>query len=160
METTFNEIVKGLKENLETLPHTHVSGKFEQRFCPYIQFVRVDFLDEKDWPHNIAQNSVYITFEIDLQSKKVKVFDNGHIYLTKADMDNSYLCMAGLKTICQTLGGKWLRTFSYKDSKAVIKKLTDFSNSTLKHVQTYTNNVYPYKEGVIDIYPPRAKKVG
>ena len=41
-------------------------------FCPELQYIRMDMLKKEDWPNHIADNSIYIMYEIDMRAKTAK----------------------------------------------------------------------------------------
>ena len=120
-------------------------------FCPELQFVRLDALDKKDWPHNISDNSVFLDFKINLREHSVEVFRCGHIYLTRHDQQTSYLAMCSMKKAHQFVGGKWFRRQSWKDEKDLANKLQKFWLSIAETLNKVTDG-YPYKQMTVDIY--------
>ena len=118
-------------------------------FCPYLTFVTFNALDAKDYPNGIAENSIYITFEIDLLNKKVVAFSSGSIYLSQADKlkpQYKYLCMKSMQKVLTDMGGKKFKKQSYKDMKQLAQKMNTYYNEVMNAVEEYTKG-YPYKEG-------------
>ena len=119
-------------------------------FCPYIIFVRLDALKREDWPNNIAENSIYIDFEIDLYNKKVSVFRSGSVWLSPYDKtlpQYKYLCMKSMQNVLVDNGGKKFRKQSYKDVKDLANKMQKYYKEVMTAVMDYTGG-YPYKEGI------------
>lgn len=118
-------------------------------FCPYIIFVRLDALKREDWPNNIAENSIYIDFEIDLYNKKVSVFRSGSVWLSPYDKSlpkYKYLCMKSMQNVLVDNGGKKFRKQNYKDMKDLAKKMQQYYAQVMEAVNDYTDG-YPYKQG-------------
>ena len=118
-------------------------------FCPYIIFVRLDALKREDWPNNIAENSIYIDFEIDLYNKKVSVFRSGSVWLSPYDKtlpQYKYLCMKSMQNVLVDNGGKKFRKQNYKDMKDLAKKMQQYYAQVMEAVNDYTDG-YPYKQG-------------
>ena len=127
-----------------------VTDKFDT-FCPHIQYIRMDMLEEEDWPNHIDRNSIFITYEIDTCAKTVEVSTCGHIYLSDEDSDKSHLAMCSMKHAHQAVGGKWFGRTKYKSAADLAKKMVDFYNSVKKTMEEVTNG-YPYKQMKINIY--------
>ena len=71
-------------------------------FCPYLRYLKFDALDKEDYPNGIADNSVFIMFEIDLFNKKVEVAQTGCIWLSPKDKtlpQYKYLCMKSMTDV-------------------------------------------------------------
>lgn len=130
-----------------TLP---ARGQFGS-FVPYQQWVRLDALNTTDWPNGIAENSIYISFKIDMKEHKFEVSDCGHIYLSEADQEASYLCMCSMRKAVEAMGGKWMRKSAYKDAEDLAKKVRDFWTQAIECVKQATGG-YPYKQMRINIY--------
>ena len=120
-----------------------VRGGFNSRLCPYIQHITIDALAKEDWPHRIAENSVYITLSVDLIEKKFEVSHSGAVYLNRAEMRTSNYAMAGLRRIAEAHGLKWLRKSKYKDPKDFATKVVKFWESLMAVVDEQTGG-YPY----------------
>lgn len=119
-------------------------------FCPYMQFVRLDALEEKDYPHNIDINSIYITFKVDYSVNKVEVHSCGHVYLSKKDKESErykYFAMKSMQDILVDNGGKKFRKCKFKDAKDLCEKMLNYFNTVMVEVEKYTEG-YPYKEGI------------
>ena len=118
-------------------------------FCPYIIFVRMDALKREDWPNGIAENSVFIDFEIDLFNKKVEVHGSGHIWLSPYDKTTpkyKYLCMKSMQNVLVDNGGKKFRKQGYKDMKDLANRMQKYYAQVMEAVNDYTDG-YPYKQG-------------
>lgn len=127
-----------------------VRGKFGT-FCPELQYVHLDMLECKDWPHGIAMNSVYIEFKIDFKLKQIEVGNFGHIELTDADKKKSYLCMCSVKAANAAAGGKWWRKCKYKSIEEAAQKMAKFYKQVCANIQQVTGG-YPYKQMKVNIY--------
>ena len=120
-------------------------------FCPELQYIRMDMLKEEDWPNHIGRNSIFITYDIDMCAKTVKVSTFGHIYLSNEDSKKSHLAMCSMKHAHQAVGGKWFRRTKYKSAADLAKKMITFYNSVKQTMEEVTDG-YPYKQMKINIY--------
>ena len=141
----FEDIVSALND----AGYTTTDG-FET-FCPELQYIRMDMLKKEDWPNHIADNSIYIMYEIDMRAKTVEVSRYGHIYLSDEDSDKSHLAMCSMKHAHQAVGGKWFRRTKYKSAADLAKKMITFYNSVKQTMEEVTDG-YPYKQMKINIY--------
>lgn len=140
-----NEIASKDRFVKQVIADTKISN-----FCPNIQYVRLDALEEKDYPYHIDRNSIYITFSVDYAAKKVEVHSCGHIYLSKADLETErykYYAMKSMQNVLVDNGGKKFRKYSFKDTKDLCKKMLDYFDKVMVEVEKYTGG-YPYKEGI------------
>lgn len=117
----------------------------------FLQFITMHYIDEKDYPHHIAQNSIYIEFRINHKTKQVTVTQSGHIWLTSEDQKKSYLAMTSIKHLMKHDNEKWFRTQHYKDIDSLAKKIADFYFSVGNVVRMRTTG-YPYTHMAINIY--------
>ena len=149
MKTEFDNIMQSLKK--ANIKHCEaVYGNFGE-FCPYVQYITLDALKPENWPNGIKQNSIYVTFKINLLNKKIEIHSSGHVWISKADKElyakDSYLAMHSMINICKRNGGKVMRKSSYKSVKEVTEKIIKAYNDIMEQVVDYTEG-YPYKEGV------------
>ena len=144
-KTQFEDIVSALNDAGYT-----TTDEFET-FCPELQYIRMDMLKKEDWPNHIADNSIYIMYEIDMRAKTVEVSKCGSIWLSKEDSKKSYLAMCSMKKAHQAVGGKWFRRTKYKSAADLAKKMVAFYNSVKQTMGEVTNG-YPYKQMKINIY--------
>ena len=150
-EESFNKIKSLL--TLDLLHHAKaVYGKYEMGLCPYLNFIRVDALESKDWFNGISQNSVYVTFEIDTLHNKVKILNCGHVYISDADKQayirDKYLAMHSMTEIAKRNGVKCIRQQSFKNEEECVQKICKLFNAIMDEVYDYTDGKYPYKKGV------------
>ena len=66
-KTQFEDIVSALNDAGYT-----TTDEFET-FCPELQYIRMDMLKKEDWPNHIAENSIFLKYEIDMRAKTVEV---------------------------------------------------------------------------------------
>ena len=144
-KTQFEDIVSALNDAGYT-----TTDKFGT-FCPELQYIRMDMLKGEDWPNNIAENSIFIEYKINMDEKTVEVSTCGHIYLSDEDSKKSYLAMCSMKQAHQAIGGKWFRRTKYKSSADLAKKMVAFYNSVKQTMEEVTTG-YPYKQMKINIY--------
>ena len=119
-------------------------------FCPYLRFVKFDALDKNDYPNGIAENSIFITFEIDLFNKKVEVHTNGCVWLSPKDKTTpkyKYLAMKSMQDVLVDKGGKKFRKQSFKDMPDLFKRMETYYKNVMQAVTEYTGG-YPYKNGI------------
>lgn len=144
-KTQFEDIISALNDAGYT-----TTDKFGT-FCPELQYIRMDMLQEEDWPNHIDRNSIFITYEIDMCAKTVEVSTFGHIYLSDEDSKKSHLAMCSMKQAHQAIGGKWFRRTKYKSAADLAKKMVTFYNSVKQTMEEVTDG-YPYKNMKINIY--------
>ena len=144
-ENIINEFSKRLPKG------TYLRGHGFESFFPRTQYLVLDALDKKDWPHNIDINSVFIGFKVDLLANTVEVFRQGHIWLTPADQKKSYLAMCSMRDAVKAQGGKWMRKTTFKSAEDLAKKVIDFYSNTMALIDKATGG-YPYKQMQINIY--------
>lgn len=126
-----------------------IIGRFGT-FCPYLQYIRFDALEVKDYPHNIDRNSIYLCFGIDWVEKKVELHSFGHVWLSPKDKATDkyrYLAMKSMIDIYLDKGGKKFRKTSFKSVTDLFEKLNNYYNVVMQAVTEYTGG-YPYKEGI------------
>jgi hypothetical protein len=139
-----------LKELLKNTTADHILMDKDNGFCPYIAYVTFDALNPKDYPHNIRDNSIYISFSIDFINRKVEVNHCGNIYLSEYDKtlpQYKYLCMKSMQDVLTDNGGKKFRKCSYKDMRDLANKMEKYYQQVMKEVKAYTGG-YPYKQGI------------
>lgn len=151
MEKNYKEMVQEIANEIKKLTPLAKQVKISTGgYCPYLCFIRIDALLEKDYPHNISDNSIYIDYEIDFNENKFEVFKVGHVYLSPKDLKTDkykYLCMKSITNILVDKGGKKMRKTKHKDNKTTAKKMADYFNEVMNAVIEYTGG-YPYKEGI------------
>lgn len=151
MEKNYKEMVQEIANEIKKLTPLAKQVKISTGgYCPYLCFIRIDALLEKDYPHNISDNSIYIDYEIDFNENKFEVFKVGHVYLSPKDLKTDkykYLCMKSMSNILVDKGGKKMRKTKHKDNKTTAKKMADYFNEVMNAVIEYTGG-YPYKEGI------------
>lgn len=118
---------------------------------PEVQYVTLDALRPDDWPNGIAENSVYVTFGIDMAMMTVECASCGHIWLTDEDKRKSYLAMCSIKKAHKAIGKTWMRKSKFKNTEDLAKKIDKFWSSVLETLDEVTGG-YPYKEMKINIY--------
>lgn len=151
MEKNYKEMVQEIANEIKKQVPLAKQVKISTGgYCSYLCFIRIDALLEKDYPHNISDNSIYIDYEIDFNENKFEVFRVGHVYLSPKDLKTDrykYLCMKSMSNILVDKGGKKMRKTKHKDCKTTAKKMADYFNEVMNAVIEYTGG-YPYKEGI------------
>lgn len=140
-----------LKDYMQTMVKNakHISVSEIGGLCPYLIFVTIDALDRKDYPNGIAENSSYLTFEIDLYSKKVELFRCGSVWLSPSDRQTDkyrYLAMKSMVNVLVDKGGSKFRKQSYKTMQDVTMKMAKYYDEVMNALEEYTGG-YPYYEG-------------
>ena len=140
----FEKMVETVKADTEA---RHVRGEFDGNFCPELQFIRLDAMDDKDFPHGIADNSVFLEFKVDLALQKVELFRQGHLWLTDEDREANprykYLAMKSMTQAHVDLDGKKFRKCGYKDAKDLQRKIEGYFREVMKSVVKHSGE-YPY----------------
>lgn len=146
----FTKVMNLLQSASNNITCKAVYGSF-QTFCAWTQYITLDALNKQDWPNGINENSIFITFKIDLASKKVEINRTGHVWISKQDKElyskDSYLAMHSMTEITRRNGGKVMRKSTYKDTKDLAKRIINAYESIMEQVIDYTGG-YPYKEGI------------
>ena len=146
----FAEVINLLQSASNNITYKTAYGSF-QTFCPWTQYITLDALNKEDWPNGIKENSVFITFKIDLASKKVEINRTGHVWISKQDKElypkDSYLAMHSMTEIAKRNGSKVMRKSIYKDTKDLAKRIINAFENIMEQVIDYTSG-YPYKEGI------------
>lgn len=148
-EKEFNNLLAIAKEQTTA---NHIIGEFSAAFSPYVQYITFDALDPKDYPNNIAQNSIYLTFAINYQTRKVELHSNGHCYISPKDKQSDkykYYAMRGMCDIAKVnYGVAKFRKQNFKDTKDLFNKMEKYYNAVMWAIKAYTGG-YPYKEGIV-----------
>lgn len=147
-----NEFEAILKLANEQSSANEVSGEFSDYLMPNMQYVKFDALKKEDWPHGIEENSVYLTFVIYLEAKKVKVSHKcGHVYLSPKDKETErykHLAMRSMTEIAQTdYKVKKFRLQGYKSTEDLCGKMEKYFKAVMDAISKYSGG-YPYKRGV------------
>lgn len=146
----FNKAVSLIKA-ASSNTYKAVYGNYERNFCPDISFITLDALEKNDWPNNIKENSVFITFEVDHISKKVSIHNSGHVWISEQDKEtypnDKYLAMHSMIEIAKRNGCKTMRKSAYKDAKDLANKIITAFENVMKEVKNYTGG-YPYERGI------------
>lgn len=148
MKTFFNEVIKELNSR-NILFCEQVRARFSD-FCPEIQYITLDALKTSDYPSNIAENSIFVCFKIDMQAKKIEVRETGHVYLSDSDLKTDkykYYCMKSMENILKDNGGKTFKKQGYKDVKNLCDKMEKYFIILMEETKKYTGG-YPYKRGI------------
>lgn len=148
-DTSFQEITEALKDASQKCSYLRqlLMDKKPSFLCHHLQFVRFDALDEKDYPHGIALNSVFLTFEINHQDKRIELHSYGHVSLNEEDKKTEkyrYYCMKSVIDVIKDNGGKKFRKQKFKDAQDAAKKMVDYFQMVMNEVDKYTGG-YPYK---------------
>ena len=146
----FEQIKNRLENNMPKYAK-RIIGNYTKLY-PRSQTIWIDALNKEDVPSNIAENSVYISFHIDLNENTFETFRCGCVWLTPEEQKQTYMSMASLKDIAKARGVKWLRKSKYKSVDDVCNKISKFYDEVLKAVDDYTQG-YPFKQGVGFVKP-------
>lgn len=149
----YNEIIKAIEDNAKNAKALkQIIRKDAYYISPETQFIRLDALEEKDYPSGLDRNSIYVCFRIDMDEKSVQIHSAGSVWISEADKEryegDRYMAMHPMLAITKRNGGKVMRKQRYKDSTDLAKKVIKAYNDIMAQVLDYTNFVYPYKNGV------------
>ena len=149
----YNEIIKAIEDNANNAKALkQIIRKDAYYISPETQFIRLDALEEKDYPSGIDRNSIYVCFRIDMDEKSVQIHSAGSVWISEADKEryegDRYMAMHPMLAITKRNGGKVMRKQRYKDSTDLAKKVIKAYNDIMAQVLDYTNYIYPYKNGV------------
>lgn len=145
-KNNFYEIKKAIEDNTKY----HVDGTFSTSFAPNLQYIKIDTLDETDWPNGISNNSVYFLFAFYFDNNKMELKSCGHVYLSPKDLKTEkykYLAMKSIVNVAVDKGGKKFKKQSFKTNEQAANKILSYVNEVMEYVKEYTGG-YPYKRGV------------
>lgn len=114
------------------------------------QLFRLDALYKEDYPHRIDDNSVYLTFEVDLEAHTIELWRYGNVWLSPSDLKTDrykYLAMKSMINVLVDNGGKKMRKSKFKTAADAARKMTDYFSTVMTEVIRYTGG-YPYKQGI------------
>lgn len=124
-----------------------INGTFRTSYYPNIQNVTFDALKEEDYPNHIKENSVFLTFSIDYESKKVELMRGGHIRISKEDKANDkykYLVMRGMIEIAKTnYNIPRFRKQTFKSPSDLFNRIESYFRAVMGAVTQYVGS-YPY----------------
>ena len=152
MEELYQSIVSECSESAKANATLKAIRSRYGTFYERLQYITFDALEEKDWPNNIGNNSVYIIFKVDLIDKKMEIHSCGHVWISSADKEkysrDKYKAMHSMIEIAKRNGVKPMRKQGFKDAKDFARKAVKAYNDIMEQVLDYTNGIYPYKNGV------------
>ena len=120
-------------------------------FCPNMYFITLDYLDKKDYPNGIAENTIYFSFLFDSDTNTLELRGSGHVWLSPSDQQTlqyKYLAMKSIQQIHVDFGGKKFRKAKLKNNSEIANKIFTFANAVMIDVVKYTGG-YPFKKGII-----------
>lgn len=138
-----------LNDCLNSLGLHNVAGFGE--FGPEWQRVTIRFTRLEDCENGIPENGMYVTFALKFTVNVFEVSGYGHIWLTKADAEKSFLCMCGLKNAWKATGRSWPRKSKFKTEEDLAARIAKICGTALE-VLDETTEGYPYKQMKINIY--------
>lgn len=142
----YNTLGEMMQQNMPERAN-RVIGCFKKGIVPALQFIGWEALKKEDIPHNIADNGIFIEFEIDFKNKSVEVFRSGHIWLSREEQKATYLAMTCMKRLAKGRGVKWFRKQKFKDIHDLYIRMRKFYDNMMEIVEEYTGG-YPYKQGI------------
>lgn len=102
----------------------------------YHIWLRLDFLTDKEIPHGISDNSIYLDFKYTLSDSSLEKSQEGHINLTQADKQGKYkyYALKGFSAPYIDNGGKKFRKTKLNDfnAKEVTDKIIDWTKAVVK----------------------------
>lgn len=126
-------------------------AQFRHDFAPYLQHFTLDAVKREDWDNGIAENSIYLMFNIDLTESKIEIRRSGHVWISAQDKQayqrDKYLAMHSMLDIAKRNGTKPMRKQGYKNAQDAAKKIVKAFNDIMEQVNDYTGG-YPYKQGI------------
>jgi hypothetical protein len=109
-------------------------------------YCTVDFLDKKDWPNGIFQNSIYVEFEIDFKTYKVGLQYGSSVWLSEKDKEpGSRYSMMAKRGITSLVPKFRKKSFIDRSGNDILPKIIcDYVTELVKALNEYTGG-YPYK---------------
>ena len=99
-------------------------------------WIRLDFLNKEDHPHNISDNSIYLDFRYTVSDSSLELSGQGHLNLTDADKKGKYqyYALKGFSAPYIDNGGKKFRKVRLDDfnAKEVTDKIVDWTKAVVK----------------------------
>lgn len=132
----FEEIVS----NINPSNRVTVTAKYEQGFCPHIQFIRMEYLKKEELPYGYAENGQYLQFTVDLENKSIWLHISGHVDLNKRDRQSEvYKCYAkrNIVSIAKEYGVPKFRKSRFKTGKDIAKKIGDYYDKVMNIKKQY-----------------------
>jgi hypothetical protein len=120
-------------------------------FCPNMYFITLDYLEPKDYPNGLIDNTISLTFLFDSDTNTLELRSTGHVYLGPSDkltQEYKYLAMKNIQKIHVDFGGKKFRKAKVKNTLDIENKISTFANAVMSDVIKYTGG-YPYKNGIL-----------
>ena len=114
----------------------------------------INFMDKKDYPHGIVENSARFIFI--LNDNKIELHTSPHMYLSPFDRSGEnpfdprmkYLAMRSGDNLMKEYYGKGWRKTGYKTEKDIISKVGKYVKDALELMDVYCGG-YPYHQGVL-----------
>ena len=126
------KIEKILSKEIPELKTVGISAKKDGHFV----WIRLDFLNKEDHPHNIADNSIYLDFRYTVSDSSLELSQQGHLRLTDEDKKGKYqyYALKGFSAPYIDNGGKKFRKVRVDDfnAKEVTDKITDWTKAVVK----------------------------
>ena len=119
---------------------------------PYVKGIYA--LKPSEWENGIKENSIYITFRLDLNTKTINVLSSGHVWISDKDKEKypnyKYYAMHSMMHIAKMNKCKGIRKKHYKNAKDASDYIKTAFVNVMELIDYYTNG-YPYSKGVNDI---------
>ena len=151
-KSEFDNIMNNLKT--DNIPYVKgIYGSF-YGYAPNIEFITLDALKPSEWENGIKENSIYITFRLDLNTKTINVLNSGHVWISDKDKEKypnyKYYAMHSMMHIAKMNKCKGIRKKHYKNAKDASDYIKTAFVNVMELIDYYTNG-YPYSKGVNDI---------
>ena len=126
------KIEKILSKEIPELKSVGVSASKGGHFV----WIRLDFLNKEDHPHNISDNSIYLDFRYTVSDSSLELSGQGHLNLTDVDKQGKYkyYALKGFSAPYIDNGGKKFRKVRLDDfnAKEITAKIIDWTKSVVK----------------------------
>lgn len=126
------KIEKILSKEIPELKTVGISAKKDGHFV----WIRLDFLNKEDHPHNISDNSIYLDFRYTVSDSSLELSGQGHLNLTDVDKKGKYqyYALKGFSAPYIDNGGKKFRKVRLDDfnAKEVTDKIVDWTKAVVK----------------------------
>jgi hypothetical protein len=126
------KIEKILSKEIPELKTVGISAKKDGHFV----WIRLDFLNKEDHPHNIADNSIYLDFRYTISDSSLELSGQGHLRLTDEDKKGKYqyYALKGFSAPYIDNGGKKFRKVRVDDfnAKEITDKIIDWTKAVVK----------------------------
>ena len=136
-ESEYKETANEIKMLLKSKTSARGVSVYCGGLAPYLVFVRLDALDEKDWPHGISDNSLFLEFIVDLSVNSVEFHRGGCIPYNKDDPQAGMYYGMGTNQFMKRMGLKIFRKGRFKSIEELVGEMNSFYETFVIALEEY-----------------------